>query len=230
VSKSVGIKGVDTGKDFYWNAGDPTISQDSTGTKLTSSQTLSVTYIGEFPTVVTSRNDAQISYEKTSDGSTGIIEHVETDATITSLSGGYAKASQLLTRYGQQGIQAQFTMLQTGYAPGQLVPVNLPDFGLNNTSMLIETVSASDQQDGFNIWYTINAIRGPYDVNWVSFFKEILGSQQNSTNINVGVSQSLALVQSFSGGVTLSAVLTASTYSCPLPSTTLFPSTSLFPC
>src|SRR5260221_383325 len=147
VTKTVGIKGVDTGKDWYWQKGSPLISQDSAGTKLRGSPSndlLQVVYVGQYPTVIVSSNAAQITYEAVLDRTTGIVEQVETDSTITSLANGYAEAGQLLTRYAQQGTLLEFTTLQSGYAPGQLVTVNLPDYNLNNVQMLIESVNASE--------------------------------------------------------------------------------------
>ena len=230
VAKAVGIRGVDTGKDWYWQKGSPDISQDSGGTKLVSTDTLSVTYIGQFPTVIVDRNNAQVSFEQGLDGTTGIVEEVETDTTISFVSSGLAKTSALLTRYAAQGTILEFMTKQTGYAPGQLVTVNLPDHQLYNVQMLIEDVQASDQIDGFNIWYTIKAVSGPYDQSWVDFFKVLFKSTAQANSINVGVSQSVVI--SVTGSVNLAPSVTgsATVYSCPMPSLTLAPSTSLFPC
>ncbi len=228
-AKAVGVKGT-TGKDWYWAAGDAVVVQDQSETALTSSNTLTVTYIGQYSTVIQSSDGAQVSYQQALDGTTGIVEEVEQDITTTSLQGGFAKASALLTRYAQQGMQLQFTTLTTGYVPGELVTVNLPDFGILDTQMLIEEVSASDQTDGINIWYTVKAIAGPYDVQWQDFFKAILAPQQNSNNISIGISGTLSLVQSFTATGTHTASLTTTVYACPLPGSGLYPSATLYPC
>ena len=49
--KAVGIKGVDTGKDFYWSAGDPVLTQDSGVMALADNDTLQIIYVGRFPVV-----------------------------------------------------------------------------------------------------------------------------------------------------------------------------------
>lgn len=230
VAKTVGIKGVDTGKDFYWSKGSPTITQDSSATALTSAQTLKVVYVGQYPTVIQSTQSAQITYQASIDGSTGIVENVITDATLTSTANGLSEASQLLTRYAAQGTQLVFSTLVAGYSQGQLITVNLPDHGLNNVQMLIEDVSASDQVDGIHIWYQITAVLGPYDVSWVDFFSSLLRQQQEANAINVGVSQSLTLLQSFPATIGVQARAQYAVYACPIPSTTLFPSSTLYPC
>jgi hypothetical protein len=229
VAKVVGLKGT-SGSDFYWAQGDAVITQDSGATKLTSSDTLQVVYIGQYPSVIYAQNSGQIAYQASIDGTSGIIEDVEQDATLTSLSNGLSEAGQLLTRYAQQGVQLQFTTLQTGFQQGQLVTVNLPNHNLNSAQMLIETVQASDQIDGINIWFTVTAVQGPYDVSWVDFFSALLKQQQPSNSINVGVGSSISILQSFTGSLALSANLTVNVYACPVVNTTLYPSTVLYPC
>jgi hypothetical protein len=229
VAKKVGVKG-STGSDFYWGPKDTILVQDSAGTVLTSSNVLSVSYIGQYPTVLVTQNGAQISYQKALDGTTGLVETVENDTSITSLANGLSLASQLLTRYGVQGTLLQFTTMQSGYAQGQLITVNLQMFNLNNAQMLIEEVSASDQQDNFNIWYTIKAVMGPYDTTWQDFYSKMLAQQAPASAINAGVSQTLLLFHSLNVTLTPTITMRAATYSCPVPSSTLYPSAGLYPC
>jgi len=232
-SQTVGLKGT-TGSQWYWAQGDPIVTQDSSGTKLRGPNApidlLKVVYFGQYPTVISGQNAAQVSYEQTLDGSTGIVERVDTDNTITSLANGLSEIGQLLTLYSQQGTQLAFQTLQTGFAQGQLVTVNLPDYALYNAQMLIENVSAADTLDAFNIWYTVTVVLGPYDITWVDFFSKLLKQQAPTNNINVGTGQSVAIL--VTGSVSLAMTLsgTATVYACPLPSSTTFPSTTLFPC
>lgn len=229
-AKTVGIKGVDSGKDFYWAAGDPIVAQDTSATKLTGTDTLQVVYIGQYPAVVIAENDAQVALQASIDGTSGIIEEVDVDATQTSIANSFSKVGQLLTRYATQGIILEFTTQQTGFDQGQLATVNLPMFDLINTQMLIEEVTASDQTDAQNIWYTVKAIQGPYDTTWVDFFSKLLTQQQTANSINIGVGQSVTLLQSFTATATATATLNVSVYACPLPSATQYPSSTLYPC
>lgn len=228
--KAVGIKQVNTGKDFYWAQGDPIITQDSGATKLTSSDTLQVVYYGQYPTVIVSSNAAQQSYQASIDGSSGIIEEVETDTTLSDISTGLLEAGSLLTRYAVQCTQLVFTTRIAGFAPGQLITVNLSAFNLNSVQMLIETVSATDAVDGINIWYSVTAILGPYDTTWVSFFSSLLKNVQMANSINIGVSQTANILANFTGTLSPTATLNVTTATCPLPGTSQNPSSSLFPC
>ena len=230
VNQTVGVKGVSSGTQWYWAQGDPVISQDSSQPVLTSSQTLTAVYYGQYPNVILTQNVPQIQYAQALDGTTGIIEVVDTDPTIVDATTGYAYASQLLTRYAQQGVQIQFTTLTSGFAPGQLITVNLPQHGLYNASMLIEHVIASDQTDSYNIWYTVYAVAGPYDVTWADFFIKMYAASQPSNSINVGVSNTLTILQDFTHTITASGTLNTNVYSCPVPNTSLHPNTTLYPC
>jgi len=189
-----------------------------------------VVYTGQYPTIAMDANAAQISYEQGLDGTTGIIESVVNDPTITSASNGLSEASQLLTRYAQQGVQFPFLTQRTDFAQGQLITVNYPPHGFYNAQMLVESVNASDQLDSLNIWYTVTAVQGPYDVGWVDFFSALLAQVQTANNINVGVSTSVSLLQPFTASITPTAALNANVYSCPLPSSTNYPSTTNYPC
>ena len=233
VAQSVGIKGT-SGSQWYWAQGDPIISQDSSGTKLRGPNApidlLKVVYVGQYPTTIIDQNNAQISYEANLDGSTGIVEMVATDNNITSLANGLAKTGQLLTLYAQQGSQLVFQTLQTGFQQGQLVTVPLPDYALYNAQMLIENVSAADTLDGYNIWYTVTAVLGPFDITWVDFFSKLLKQQAPTNSINVGTGQSIVIA--VSGSITFSPTVTgsATVFACPVPSTSLFPDVTVFPC
>lgn len=227
ITQTVGLKGT-TGFQWYWNQGENTLTQDSSQTKLATADTLTVTYIGQYPTVVSSGNPAQVTYESSLDGSSGIIEEVEEDATITSLAGGYQEAGNLLTRYGQGGTQLQFSTMQSGYVQGQYCPVSLAMFGLS-TGMLLESVTIDDR-DSVNLWYTVNAVSGPYDQTWVDFLGSLIGTGQPMANLNVGVSQSLALLAPFTATLTPTATYSATVFACPIVNTSTLCGTGTIVC
>lgn len=231
VTQTQTVKGAPSGAaSYYWAQGDPVITQDQSLTPIASPTTIVVTYIGQYPSIISSANSAQIAYQASIDGTSGIVETVQIDNTLTSISNGLVEASQLLTRYAQQGVIAIMTTKQSGFAPGQLITVNLPMHGLYNTQMLVESVLASDQTDFLNIWYTITAIAGPADTTWTNFFSKTLKQIAPPNSINIGTTSTVQLLANFTASYTLTMSFTAIAYSCPLPSTTLFPSTTLKPC
>jgi hypothetical protein len=229
-AQTVGIKGVDSGKNWYWSKGDPVLAQDSGGTVLTTSDTLQVVYVGQFPGIFVAEDDSQIAAEAALEGTSGIVESVTTDSSVQSASDGFTLASQLLARYAQTGTLLTFWTRAAGFLPGQLITVDLPMHELNMAPMLIESVNGTDNVDSLNIWYQVVAVMGPYDTTWVQFFAALLASQQATNPINIGVSQTVGILASFTGSVTPSANLTVTAYACPLPSPTLYPSSTLYPC
>lgn len=195
IQQTVGVKGSDkTGpsSQYYWQYGDPVITQDNNVPVLTSDETLYVQYVGIYPSVIQVQNTAQISAQAAIDGTSGKIEAVDTDQAVVDVHTGFIEASRLLIRYGVSGTQLQFTtMLNGNYQPGQLIQVNLPDHAINNQQMLIETVNIADT-DNQNIWYTVTAVLGPYDTTWVSFFSKLLVETQPVSAITVGTTTTIA--------------------------------------
>ena len=203
---TLGIKG-QTGYQYYYAVGDPVIAQDSSQTVLVSTDRLRMVYVGQIPTVFTAKNAAQITAQAAIDGTSGIVEAVLTDNTIASSADGLAKCNQQLTQYAMQGLQFNFATRQAGLAQGQQISVTYAPLGFSAAQMLIEEIDLTDQPDGFNLWYLVNAIQGPYDTSWVNFFSNLLQPATIANSINLGVTLNTPL----------------------FPSTTLQPSTTLFP-
>lgn len=232
VTKTVGIKGVDSGKDFYWSKGDPVITQDSAGTILRGSPNndmLKVIYIGQYPTVSIAQDSGQVMYQAKIDGTSGIVESCATDSNITSSGNGLNEAGQLLTRYAQQGVQLTFTTRDPSFIQGQLRIFDLPHHDLNNVQMLVTDVVATDQYDGVNIYYNVTAVLGPYDVSWQDFFSQLLKQQTPVDAINVGVNQSLTILASITTSLTMTPDITGTVLPSLLPNVNLYPSTTLYP-
>jgi hypothetical protein len=170
VSKTIGVQGVDTGKDFYWQANSPTIGQDSGAAKIPSGYVNSFTYIGQFPTQVTADNlPEQAARALIETGTTGIVEAVE-DGLGMLASNALIYANGLLARFGNNNtVEIIATTLRSGLAQGQIIPVFIPEFGINNAQLLIVKVTTDGylQSDGSVLYeYTIDATSGPNISNW----------------------------------------------------------------
>ena len=237
VTKTLGTKG-QTGFQYYWAPGDNTIAQDSSQTVLVSTDRLRMVYIGQYATTFQAQNAAQITAQAALDGTSGINEEVLEDKTITTANDGNAKVNQQLTQYDMPGSQFVFATQDPQYQAGQLITVLYPPYGFGTLApayigrafggtlsmaddpqtqsaiegpgvpMLVGAVAFSDQADGFNIWYTVTAVVGPYDITWVDFFGNLLKKPTfAATTISVGVTLPGAL----------------------FPSPTLLPAPTLFP-
>jgi len=170
VSQTVGIRGVDTGKQWYWAKGDNTITQSNNGIPISTSDTLKVTYQGEFDIVVVSVNLEEIESRKSIEESgTGIVEDVFDDMSVTTRTAAFELADAKIKKFAKVSNQLKFTTDKPGLKPGQLLSVNLPDYGIN-TDMLINKVTISTECKGQIIWYDIEAVEGPQYESWTKMF------------------------------------------------------------
>lgn len=233
VSKTVGVKGTDTGKDWYWSKGSETLAQDTAGTVLTSSDTLTVQYYGLFDTVGIAQDYGAVATMAALEGggTTGYVEAAEAapagvdNATALSQYGG-AK----LTRYALAGKQLTFRTMVKGWRAGQLALVYVPWFqGLSGVQMLVESVKVQDV-DGLHTWYSVAAILGPYDQSWASFWNALASKGSDGIDtVSVGSSGTLLVpvLVSESHGHTESVTVTSTTAYYPSP--TLYPSATTYP-
>jgi hypothetical protein len=217
VAKTAGIKGIDTGKDFYWSKGDPVIAQDSSGTLLTSSDTLAVAYYGMFPSIVLSSDPGQIVYQLGIEGSgTGIVEAVESDASIDNASAGFTKAAQILARYAAQGTVLTFLTHYPGLIHGRLLTCTYAPHALSGDQMLIESIDINDDPSVIHLWWRVKAVKGPYDTTWVDYFKGLQNNQSIANSINLGSNQIIAILQTFTATRSPTATATYTVYTCPI--------------
>src|SRR6185437_6427821 len=127
-----------SGGSYYALVGDPVITQDPSQSVLTSSDTLAVTYIGQFPVIAAAQNSAQISAQAARERTgTGIIETVYSDTKLRSLPAAFQVASGLLTHFGADTTLLTFNTKETGLQPGQLLNVTLSDYNISNLPMLV---------------------------------------------------------------------------------------------
>ena len=167
-AKTVGIRGVETGRDFYWSKDDRTITQDDSATKLTSANVLSVTYVGFFDAVVISHNQDAIADRLAVEGGTGRVEHVIEGARIEGRKPAFDLAAAKLQKYGTLGRTFEFMTRRDGLRPGMLLPVLFPPYSLD-TDMLVVSVETFDLA-GTELRYRVTAVEGPHEETWARFF------------------------------------------------------------
>jgi len=103
VDATVGVLGVDTGKDWYWQAGSAEIRQDDGDTALALAVALEVTYVGIDLIYVGVSDTGEISARATAEGSSGIyhklieIEGQLTRSDATTAAQAYLDAHKELT-------------------------------------------------------------------------------------------------------------------------------------
>jgi hypothetical protein len=226
VQQTVGIKGVETGKAYYWSKGDPIITQDETATALTSSDVLTGTYIGEFDSVVISANFAEIETRKDVEGGSGIVEDVFDEPGLSGLDAAYQSANAKLQQYGTIGYRLSFTTRRYGLVAGQVATVNLPGYGLDGTEMLIEKVTIQDD-NGTELWYQVEAVEGQPQGSWTKLFANMAGKQAYIIRENIGENEVLIYPVSF--GKTWAQIDHPNIFKQIYPGETTMPASDLYP-
>jgi hypothetical protein len=218
ITQTLGRKGQDTGFQFYYAEGDQTVTQDPSGTLLTSSDTLTVIYRGRFPVVALAQNAGLIASQQTLENTgTGYVESRYHNARLTTLTGAFSVAAALLSHYGARMRTLQFITNKKGLAQGQLIIVKLPAFGLSNVQMLIQSVEITDSQDDLNYWFIVQCVGSPADVTWQTFFQNLVQGPDAVDPIQVGSDTIVATLTSWTAAWNwTSGTVTNSIYSCPI--------------
>lgn len=173
VVKTIGIKGLDTGFDWYWSKGSPEITQDAAGAVLTTAHNLRVTFRGQFPISISRENITEIasrSFIESGDSGTssGRYEAAEEDRSLDDAAASLDKVLALLARHGMIADVITCSTYDDGYHAGQLVTIThtqLPASG----SYLIETVDVHPISP--SVWrYDIRAVGGNAVGEWQEFF------------------------------------------------------------
>jgi len=174
VAKTVGLQGIDVGKDFYWQVNSVSIGQDSGAAKIPSGYIISFSYVGQFPDQVIRNNLAEQAARAAIEGGTGIVVSIDDGQGMLS-SNAIVYADGLLARNSNNDT---VELVATTSRPdaykltvGMVVPVFVPELNLNNRQLLIMKLTRSGYQraDGtVQYEYTIDATDGSNLQNWAA--------------------------------------------------------------
>ena len=218
VAKTVGIRGLETGKDWYWSKGEKEVTQDDAGTALASTDILDVTYQGLFPIILSSQSDGEISSRAATEGGTGIYEAIEDDQSIDSQPLATQKADGLLRRFGRIPQIVEFETDTGGLAAGQLITINVTKHGLN-AQFLIDSAQAQDVQGKF-LRYRVRVLDGERIGGWIEFFQKLA---QAGRKFVIRENEVLVLLRRFSDAVALADALTVTSGPLAVAKVTEFP-------
>lgn len=226
----IGVKGVEDGKAWYWSKGDPVVTQDEGQPVVGANERVEITYRGQFQMVVVSEDPGAVSQRRALEGvGTGIVEDVSDAPSITTQRDAYDTAGAMLAKWARVGRVFAFATRRAGLAPGQLVTVDQPDFGMHGDELLVRRVVIREDYAG--LVYEVEAVSGPAAGSWASLFASIaaqaagyierLSSDRNETVIvTAPFAETWAWTET--SGVTVAA--------CLVPATDVYPSTSAYPC
>lgn len=168
---SYGVKGVDVGKDFYYQQGSNIVNQDASLTPLPSGQYLTIVYNGQINVVATTSNPDKIASQAQLENTSGINEVAQTAPGLNR-----AAAAQFAASVeAKDSVKSQIltcTTARVGLAVGQLASVFLPQHQLNDWQGLISGMTTQWRSDGLhgpidaNPYFTITASSGPLLNEW----------------------------------------------------------------
>ncbi len=129
----------------------------------------------DFPILAVSGDLTEQAARAAIEDTSGIYSEVFDDETITNQTIALEKAGDLLNRFAEIGKVVTGRTRLAGFRAGQEVNVHLPDFGVTNTLMLIDTVDAEiiSTSDGDEVWYMLRAITGDPFGGWMEHFRKL---------------------------------------------------------
>lgn len=179
--KTVGKKGIDTGKDWYWAKNDQIVSQDSSATALAATDVLKIVYTGLYQIVVVTSDYSEIADRQTVEGSdsSGIVENVRADSSLSSRTAALEEANAILGVYAMEGKKIEYTTTRDGLAAGVLQHITLSKHDVDDDCLIGNiTFRYTNGQD----YYDVTAYTGPVEDDWEDIFLKLANTQKKSSN------------------------------------------------
>ena len=228
VAKTVGIKAIDSGKDWYWSKGDGIITQDSGGVVLAGGDFIRVTYVGQYDIIALVEDEDEVSDQLAIEGmGTGQVDSVTDRPSIITADEGIETAIALITKFAADAQTYNCVSIDSGFAPGQIVSVTDADHNLAAEDMLIDSVTTKrkDKQWLFHI----RAITGPAHGSWGKFFASLIPSELD-IDVEIGSGTLIILKQTSDDWEWETKVDPVEVYACDLPGVALWPELTRYPC
>jgi hypothetical protein len=170
--QTFGVQGTDTGKAFYYQAGESTFSQDSSLVPPTSAERLQIYYVAREPYTAMAENTVQQATLALIDTTSGIIEAVE-DGKGMSDTAADALAQARLDQYGILGsFEWSYSTERRGLHAGQFQSLFVDEHGLLDANVLISGISVTPKETPNGIMYLskVDVTSGPNLGVWQRLF------------------------------------------------------------
>ena len=200
---NIGINGLDKNKSWYWQKNSRVISQDTSDTPLSSTDSLTASYQGLKPILVKVDNTVGQSERALLEGGTGIYERLTMQTDIEEADEAKKYASGLLSKFGEMSRKINISSDSTREA-GTLVQVKSGLLGINE-EYLITNVSIRDNDGLGTLRYTIDGASGKDIGGWVEFFRSLKKGQTPVVKENevLILSQSTTETEKYKGETTI---------------------------
>jgi len=166
---TVGIRDLDTGKDFYWSKGNADIVPADGAARINADAVI-VTYTGQYEMIRAVTDSAEVTDRANIEGGSGVYEWITGDGvSMNTAAAADAFAQALIDRNAPIPSIVTIETDTTGVRPGQYVPITLADLGLSG-NFFVRRVSANDFAGGSRLRYSIEASSNEPEEAWSSAF------------------------------------------------------------
>lgn len=205
-AKTIGIKGVSSGYDFYWGQGSDIITQDDAGTLLTAGDTLAVTYRGQVSLSVQLEDSSEIAARAASEGTSGVYEALFEDSSALFLDLTVQAAETRLRQSPFDKCDLTYTTDEPGLRAGMVQSIEVPQRGIDDT-FLIVSVSASELEtpDG-RVRYKVKCVLGERADDWMDYYRRI----SDLTDYSIRDNETVQICQKLAATVSMSSVCSVS--------------------
>ena len=215
VSKTVGVRGIDSGMDFYWNQNQNTITAD---TAPANGAVIVISFYGKFPLTMMYQDDTEITSRQGIEGGSGRYEVVESLKSLNTIMGLFDTCTDRVRQYGKMGKKIGFETTSSGLRTGMILPVSLTLHSID-TDMLITDIRLAESGKPEHFVYSVSAVTGEAVGGWAKFFSDFLKPDDDISLVNQN--ESVTTVRQFTK--------TWLESDSPNPFKTLYPSNSIFP-
>ncbi len=116
-------------------------------------------------------------------GGNGVYEYLITDESLSTIEAAEAAGNAELRQYANPKVKGSFETETTGWEPGQIVQIDLPDQGIKN-SFVIQKVSISPIKENLCTW---KVEYGGRLIGIADFLKALVSSQQNKATADTKI-------------------------------------------
>jgi hypothetical protein len=178
VPASVGIDGVETAKDWYWNQGSQTVRQDEAAAALADPDILAIEYVGTSETTVVGESPGSIAARAAIENRSGKYEAlVEANEPLTRVEG-QQLANALVEHRAAISFEASGETSQLiepdclDLEVGQLLTIERSGYAADG-EYLVRSLRISDIRGRDEMSVAFTAVKGPITEDGVDFFRRL---------------------------------------------------------
>lgn len=191
----VGIENIHKEEDFPYlmNYQEKYVRASAQTSTVASGTTLTFTYKYDIDVITTVEDIESQQAIAAVQGDDGVYEHVISDDSLTTIEAAEAAGNGDLRQNANPKVSGSFETEVTGWAPGQLVDINLPDRGINGT-YLVQKVAIRPNLEGK---WTYQIQYGGRLLGIADFLKALVSKQQKQRFNNTAILHKFAYGQEY---------------------------------